>query len=160
MSFIGISSNWLEPMTSIDDAARSGFGALLGHAARLWRRGVDQRLRPFGLTEATWLPLVRIARSAKPMRQRELAASLSLDSSAVVRLVDVLQAEGLVERREDEDRRVRAIVLTTAGRAIVDRVEEVAGQMHGDALAELPDADVEATVRVLRHICRAVPILP
>src|SRR5271165_3493919 len=93
-------------MTSIDDAARSGFGALLGHAARLWRRGVDQRLRPFGLTEATWLPLVRIARSAKPMRQRELAASLSLDSSAVVRLVDVLQAEGLVERREDEDRRV------------------------------------------------------
>src|SRR5271165_1869989 len=147
-------------MTSVDDATRSGFGALLGHAARLWRRGVDQRLQPFGLTEATWLPLIRIARSPKLMRQWELAASLSLDSSAVVRLVDVLQAEGLVERREDGDRRAKAIVLTRAGRAIVDRVEEIARQVHGDALAGLPDADVEAAVRVLRHICRAAPILP
>ncbi len=144
-------------MPSTDDPARSGFGALVGRAARHWRRGVDHQLQPYGLTEATWLPLIRVARSEKPMRQRELAISLSLDSSAVVRLVDVLQAEGLVKRKEDEDRRAKAIVLTAAGRAIVDRVEAGARRVREDVLAGLPDADIEAAIRVLRHICRAVP---
>jgi MarR family transcriptional regulator for hemolysin len=144
-------------MRSTDDTARSGFGALLGLAARQWRRGVDHRLQPFGLTEATWLPLIRVARSQKPMRQGALAISLSLDSSAVVRLVDVLQAEGLVERKEDGDRRAKAIVLTAAGRAIVDRVEAGARRVREDVLAGLPDADIEAAIRVLRHICRSIP---
>src|SRR5580704_11945485 len=144
-------------MRSTDDTARSGFGALLGLAARQWRRGVDRRLQPFGLTEATWLPLIRVARSQKPMRQGALAISLPLDSSAVVRLVDVLQAEGLVERKEDGDRRAKAIVLTAAGRAIVDRVEAGARRVREDVLAGLPDADIEAAIRVLRHICRSIP---
>jgi MarR family transcriptional regulator, transcriptional regulator for hemolysin len=144
-------------MRSADDTARSGFGALLGLAARQWRRGVDHRLQPFGLTEATWLPLIRVARSQKPMRQGALAISLSLDSSAVVRLVDVLQAEGLVERKEDGDRRAKAIVLTAAGRAIVDRVEAGTRRVREDVLAGLPDADIEAAIRVFRHICRSIP---
>jgi MarR family transcriptional regulator for hemolysin len=91
------------------------------------------------------------------MRQGALAISLSLDSSAVVRLVDVLQAEGLVERKEDGDRRAKAIVLTAAGRAIVDRVEAGARRVREDVLAGLPDADIEAAIRVLRHICRSIP---
>ena len=33
-------------------------GSLVGMAARQWRRAVDQRLQPFDLTDATWLPLV------------------------------------------------------------------------------------------------------
>jgi MarR family transcriptional regulator, transcriptional regulator for hemolysin len=141
-----------------DDPARSGFGALLGHAARQWRRGVDLGLEPFGLTQATWLPLIRIARSAAPMRQRDLAQSLSIDSSAVVRLIDSLEGEGLVERRQDEDRRAKTIVLTAAGQAVVDRVEASTRRVQADVLAGLPEADIEATIRVLRHICRAAPV--
>lgn len=158
MSSIDLSFSLLSIMPANDDTARSGFGALLALAARQWRRGVDHGLQPFGLTEATWLPLIRVARSARPMRQRELAVSLSIDSSAVVRLIDSLQAEGLVERREEEDRRAKSIVLTPAGRAIVDRVEAGARRVQNDVLAGLSDADVEATVRVLRHICRVVPV--
>jgi MarR family transcriptional regulator for hemolysin len=42
------------------------------------------------------------------MRQKDLAASLSLDSSSVVRLLDALQNSGLIERREEAaDRRWR-----------------------------------------------------
>jgi MarR family transcriptional regulator for hemolysin len=130
---------------------------MLALAARQWRRGVDHGLQPFGLTEATWLPLIRVARSLKPMRQRELAESLSIDSSAVVRLLDSLEGEGLVERREEADRRAKVIVLTAAGRAIVDRVEASARRVQEDVLAGLKDTDLEAAVRVLRQICRAVP---
>ncbi len=87
--------------------ARARLAPLVAHVAREWRRAVDGRLQPFGLTEATWLPLLRIARSETPMRQNELAASLSLDCSSVVRLIDALENSGFIERCEDPRRSPR-----------------------------------------------------
>lgn len=142
-------------MPPAHDPVRGGFGALLSQTARTWRRAVDRRLQPFGLTEATWLPLIRLARTPETMRQKELAASLSLDGSAVVRLLDQLQAAGLIERREEDgDRRARTIVLTGAGEAMVARVETVALEVRDQALAGLSERDVATTARVLAHICR------
>jgi MarR family transcriptional regulator, transcriptional regulator for hemolysin len=134
---------------------RAGFGAQIAQAARLWRRVVDHRMRPFGLTEATWLPLLHVARSPAAMRQKELAASMSLDSSSVVRLLDALEAASLIERREDDaDRRAKAIVLTPLGRATVARVERVAQQVRGDALMGLAENELATASHVLDHVCR------
>lgn len=137
-------------------SARASFGARLSHAARQWRRAADLRLRPFGLTEATWLPLVHIARAPAPPRQKDLAASMSLDGSSVVRLLDNLEAAGLIQRQEGEDRRAKIIRLTPRGRAIADQVETVARRVRSDALAGLSDKDIETTVRVLNHVCEAL----
>ena len=135
---------------------RDSFGSLLSRAARQWRRAADVGLRPFDLTEATWLPLVHIARSATPPRQKDLAASMSLDGSSVVRLLDNLEAAGLIQRREGEDRRAKIITLTPRGRAIADKVEAVARRIRSDALAGLSDRDIETTVRVLQHVSRVL----
>jgi MarR family transcriptional regulator for hemolysin len=143
-----------EPMDHAE--IRAPFGALVSQTARRWRRVVDRRLQPFGLTEATWLPLLRVARASAPMRQKDLAASLSLDSSSVVRLVDALQAAGLVERREEEDRRAKTIVLTALGKETVARVEQVAREVRDEALADVADTDVSAAIRVLEHVCRVL----
>src|SRR5260370_2156371 len=89
-------------MPSRKAANRDAFGSLLSRAARQWRRAADLRLQPFDLTEATWLPLVHIARSPEAPRQKDLAASRSLHGSSVVRLVDNLERAGLVQPREDE----------------------------------------------------------
>src|SRR5579864_8685966 len=89
------------------------FGTLIALTARQWRRAVDRRLQPFGLTEATWLPLIHLARAPVPPRQKDLAASLVLDGSSVVRLLDALETAGLIERREETtDRRAKTIGLT------------------------------------------------
>ena len=78
---------------------------------------------------ATWLPLLRIARSETAMRQNELAASLSLDGSSVVRLLDSLENSGLIERCEDRaDRRAKSLTLTARGRRTVDQVERQHGR--------------------------------
>jgi MarR family transcriptional regulator for hemolysin len=135
---------------------RVGFGALVSRAARSWRRAVDRKLQPFGLTEATWLPLLRVARAATPMRQKELAAALSLDGSSIVRLLDQLQASGFVERRGDEDRRAKTIVLTSLGRQTVERVECVAAEVRAEALAGLDDAEIATAARVLEQICHVL----
>jgi MarR family transcriptional regulator, transcriptional regulator for hemolysin len=134
---------------------RAGFGAQIAQAARLWRRVVDHRMRPFGLTEATWLPLLHLARGPAAMRQKELAASLSLDSSSVVRLLDALETAGLIERREDgADRRAKAIFLTPLGRTTVAKVERVAQQVRGDALMGVAENELETASHVLEHVCR------
>jgi MarR family transcriptional regulator for hemolysin len=149
--------NSRSPRPAAIGRVRDGFGAQVAHTARLWRRAVDHRMRPFGLTEATWLPLLHLARAPAPMRQKELAASLALDGSSVVRLLDALQAAGLIERREeDSDRRAKAIILTPLGRATVAKVEAVGQRVREDALAGLSDDELATASHVLHHVCRAL----
>ncbi|ARP93871.1 MarR family winged helix-turn-helix transcriptional regulator [Bordetella genomosp. 13] len=137
------------------DATRAGFGSLLSQTTRSWRRAVNRRLQPYGLTEATWLPLLHVSRASAPMRQKDLAASLGLDGSSVVRVLDALQAAGLVTRREeDADRRAKAIVLTPLGQSTVQQVEQVAIQVREAALAGIADRELQRAVRLLQDICQ------
>ena len=128
-------------MLSAPKDARARFAPLVAHVAREWRRAVDGRLQIYGLTEATWLPLLRIARSETPMRQNELAASLSLDGSSVVRLIDTLENSGLVERCEDRaDRRAKSLAdglarLAPGGVDVV--IDALGGPLTGQAVAGL-----------------------
>lgn len=135
------------------DATRVGFGSMLSQTTRSWRRAVNRRLQPYGLTEATWLPLLHVSRASAPMRQKDLAASLGLDGSSVVRVLDALQAAGLVTRREeDADRRAKAIVLTPLGQSTVQQVEQVAAQVREAALADIPDRELQRAFRLLQDI--------
>ncbi len=133
--------------------ARARFAPLVAHVAREWRRAVDGRLQVYGLTEATWLPLLRIARSEAPMRQNELAASLSLDGSSVVRLLDALENSGLIERCEDHaDRRAKSLVLTPRGRRTVDQVERVSQDIRDVVLGEVSDEDLARSLHLLETV--------
>jgi MarR family transcriptional regulator for hemolysin len=141
--------------------ARARLAPLVAHVAREWRRAVDGRLSPYGLTEATWLPLLRIARSETPMRQNELAASLSLDCSSVVRLIDALEDSGLIERCEDRgDRRAKSLVLTSRGRRTVDQVERVSQDIRDLVLGEASDEDLARSLRLLETMRDRLLSLP
>ena len=134
---------------------RDGFGTIVARAARQWRRAVDRHLQPFGLTEATWLPLIYIARAPAPMRQKDLAAALSLDGSSVVRLLDALATSGLIERREgDPDRRAKTIALTARGQSIIHQVEAVSREVRNATLTGFSDDDLGTATRVLELVCR------
>lgn len=132
-------------------------GSVIGLAARQWRRAVDLRLQKYGLTEATWLPLLRLAQSSTPMRQKDLAAALSLDSSSVVRILNGLEDAGLIGRSEDaEDRRAKAIVITPLGRSLVRKVEAVSEDVQREVLAGLSQGDIAIARRVLETVCDAL----
>jgi MarR family transcriptional regulator for hemolysin len=112
-------------------------------------------LQPFGLTEATWLPLIYIARAPVPMRQKDLAAALTLDGSSVVRLLDALETSGLIERREgDPDRRAKTIALTARGLSIIQQVEAVSREVRNATLIGLSDDDLRTATRVLELVCQ------
>lgn len=134
---------------------RDGFASLVARAARQWRRAVDRRLQPFGLTEATWLPLIYVARSRTPMRQKDLAAALTLDGSSVVRLLDALEASGHIERRgEGSDRRAKTIILTARAWSIIEQVETVSREVRNATMHGLTDDDLAVATRVLDTVCQ------
>jgi MarR family transcriptional regulator for hemolysin len=134
---------------------RDGFGSAVARAARQWRRAVDRRLQPFGLTEATWLPLIYVARAAAPMRQKDLAAALALDGSSVVRLLDALETSGRIERREEgADRRAKTITLTARAWSIIEQVETVSRDVRNATLHGLTDDELAIATRVLDQVCQ------
>jgi MarR family transcriptional regulator, transcriptional regulator for hemolysin len=146
----------MEPgMTPHHQQLRDGFASLVARAGRQWRRAVDRRLHPFGLTEAMWLPLIHLARAPAPMRQKDLAASLVLDGSSVVRLLDALEANGLIERREESaDRRAKTIAVTGQGRAIIDQVEAASREVRAATLTGVSEEDIKVATRVLQRVCQ------
>jgi len=129
-------------MTNDPRLLREGFGSLIARAARQWRRSVDRRLQPFGLTEATWLPLIHIARARQPMRQKDLAASLVLDGSSVVRLLDALESAGLIERREE-----------SRGLEVIEQVEAASREVRSATLVGLSEQDIASATRILDIVC-------
>lgn len=143
------------------DSAKDMIGRTIARAGRLWRRAVDVRLQAYGLTEATWLPLLHLSRAAEPMRQKDLAASLNLDGSTVARLLDSLQAAALIERREDEaDRRAKTIHLTAEAETLVAQVEAISREVRLAAIHDIPDEDIERAAAVLERICAVLATLP
>jgi MarR family transcriptional regulator for hemolysin len=134
---------------------RDGFASLIAHTARQWRRAVDRRLQPFGLTEATWLPLIHLARAKEPMRQKDLAALLALDGSSVVRLLDALETAGYIERREEDgDRRAKIITVTSRAAAIIDRVEAASREVRDATLVGLSNESIDTATKALELVCQ------
>ncbi len=70
---------------------------------------------------------------AAPLPMNELAYRLACDNSNVTGLIDRLEARGLVVRRPSfDDRRVKHVVLTDAGRELRERMlEQVARPTPG-----------------------------
>jgi MarR family transcriptional regulator for hemolysin len=136
-------------------AKQIDFGFSVARVARRLRQAVDAELRAFGLTEATWRPLVYVRRLGDGVRQKELATALSIEGPSLVRLLDNLERRGLIERREHEsDRRVRGIHLTRSGRELAVRAAKVGGEIQARLLANVPPAELAACQRVLASIER------
>src|ERR1700712_2720093 len=93
-------------------------GLLVARLARVWRRRADQALSAHGLSEAMATPLLILSRGGKCVRQGVLANEMGIEGPSLVRVIDLLQAEGWVERREDPtDRRAKMLHVTALGEA-------------------------------------------
>jgi MarR family transcriptional regulator for hemolysin len=118
--------------------------------ARIYRREMDKALAAHGLSEARALPVLHIARLGEGVRQGVLAEEIGIEGPSLVRSLDQLCAAGLVERRDDpDDRRAKGLHLTDAGRALAAVIEGTVDALRARFLADVGDADLAATLRVL-----------
>jgi MarR family transcriptional regulator for hemolysin len=96
---------------------------LLYDVARRMRTRADQRARTRGMTRAQWVILTWLERQAG-LSQNELAALVEVEPITVGRLVDRLEARGLVVRQADpKDRRVWRLQLTPAAAPVLDEIK-------------------------------------
>ena len=101
-----------------------------------------------------WGYVVLSALADEPMRtQAALARAIGADKTRIIATLDELQERALIEREPDpDDRRVRLLRLTSAGRHLYDaaRADIRAGEER--LLAGLAEADRSTFLRVLRRL--------
>lgn len=131
---------------------RQIFGYRLGLLARHWRQQVNDAVKVLDLTEATWRPLLHLHHLGDGVRQKDLAESLGLDGSSLVRLLDTLQERGLVQREDGHDRRCKLIALTPAGRDLMERTRALVTALEEELLGDLSDDEMAALIGLMDRI--------
>jgi len=132
-------------------------GVQLVQLGRRWRRVLDDELSGYGLTDATWRPLFHLGRLGDGIRQTDLAEALGIQGPSLVRLLDNLERDGLIVRREDQgDRRAKSLAMTESGRRAYRQVQAVTEQVADRLLAGADDRDIAAVVRLFAQLDAAL----
>ena len=104
---------------------RDQFPFAVARVTRRWRKMLDERLKDLGVTQARWSTMVYLEKGGEGLTQRELASLMAIENPTLVRLLDSLEQQNLIERRPcPNDRRARRLHLTNAGRAFMDDLSE------------------------------------
>ena len=132
---------------------RDQFPFAVARVTRRWRKMLDERLKDLGVTQARWSTMVYLDKGGEGLTQRELASLMAIENPTLVRLLDSLEEQGLIERRPcPNDRRARRLHLTPDGRAFMDDLTVRAEKLREQMLDGIGDDDIETTVRVFNKI--------
>jgi MarR family transcriptional regulator, transcriptional regulator for hemolysin len=127
-------------------------GFLLHDVARLLRRRFEQNAHDSGLTRSQWQVLAYLANN-EGINQSGLADLLEIEPITLGRIIDRLQARGLIERLPDpSDRRAWLLHLTSAARPKLSQLRRLGEVTRGEALAEVPEADIEHLLKTLQTL--------
>src|SRR5579863_9663958 len=117
--------------------------------ARLMRTRFDRWARTYGMTRAQGVILARLARQPG-MTQNEMAGLCEVEPITVGRLVDRLEARGLLERRTDPaDRRIRRLHLLPASELILAEIQRYKAELLREITEDLDEATMEIVTDAL-----------
>jgi DNA-binding MarR family transcriptional regulator len=132
--------------------------AYLTWIANKLSRGASQHyLRVFNVGIETWRCLVLLA-IHKSISAQQVSQIIGMDKASVSRCFKTMQARGLIMMGLDAaDGRVRIAILTPEGRAIHDRIRDLALERERALLAVLSDSDRDTLIRLLKQLHENLP---
>lgn len=131
----------------------------LGHLSRRWRQLLDQEVQSAGLTDATWRPLLHLHLLGEGTRQKDLAASLGIEGPSLVRLLDTLNAKGMLQRGEDPtDRRAKLLSLTPEGLAVVGRIRKTVQALELELMEPFNDDEISCVANFILKLERTIEL--
>jgi DNA-binding MarR family transcriptional regulator len=135
------------------DAIQRGWVAL-GRVAPLIQDQVEDALKAAGLPSLSWYTVLwEIERMGAPQRPRDLAIPLFIPRYALSRLVDRMEADGLVKRIKcEEDARGHLLDLTAKGRAMRKEMWAVYAPAMDAAMTRLSDKEAAELTRLLNKL--------
>jgi DNA-binding MarR family transcriptional regulator len=132
------------------------FGFLLKDLSRRYTARFEARAQAISLTLHQCKALVRLEKQ-EGASQKELAELADLEPMTMVRIVDQLEGDRLIERRLDpSDRRARRLYLTDKGRALLAEIWRLAELTRGETFAGIGREDRDRFMDLLERMHRNV----
>lgn len=139
-----------------NQSTSSDFLEALTKASRKIRTAFNQQVTAHGLTYPRARVLFRLAKKQN-VTQSELACELELEQATLVRLIDRMEENGLIERRPDAgDRRVKLLVLTRHGEQQAALVRAIAERMRDQIFRGIEPEKLRAAIDLLDRISTRV----
>jgi MarR family transcriptional regulator for hemolysin len=137
------------------------FSGALHNTSRAWRQALNRRLKHLGVSQASWMTIAVAAKASEPLSQSELADSLGVEGATMVAMVDRLVKSGLVVREPSTtDRRVKRVVLTTAGSVLYGKMRAEATAFRDELLAGIDAKKLLVATEFLEGLQGIIDSLP
>ncbi|MGH8805316.1 MAG: MarR family winged helix-turn-helix transcriptional regulator, partial [Polaromonas sp.] len=134
-------------------------GYLMRRIIAMLAQGVERELEPTGLTNAQWVPLLKLYMGTASTAA-ELARLCELDAGSMTRLLDRLEAKQLCRRvRSSDDRRVVNLELTEAGRVAAQEIPAILSRVQNAYLAGFSVEEWQVLKSYLRRILETAQTL-
>jgi MarR family transcriptional regulator, transcriptional regulator for hemolysin len=130
------------------------FGFLLKDLSRRYVLRFEQRARVIALTLPQCKVLVKLENN-EGVSQARLAELAEVEPMTMVRILDRMESDGLLERCADpDDRRARCLYLTSKAKPLLDEVWRVAESTRTELFEGLSSHECDAFMDVLERIHR------
>jgi MarR family transcriptional regulator for hemolysin len=115
---------------------------------------IDQELRrKFSITFGQWKVLIIIANSDQNITQKDIADKLALEGPTLIPILDKLEKDGFVIRKNDpKDRRINRIYLTERADGFLNGTIECVTQIKKVCLNDLSENDILITKNTLEKM--------
>ena len=141
-----------EPKLDRSHDTRRNIGLRLTILARLLRSHFDREVAAFNVTRSQWAMIAVVSRRPGST-QRTIAEALEMSEASAGRLIDRLCAEGLLERRErNDDRRARAIYLTSAAEPLLAKLADLARESEARLFRDFSAEDIAQLDRLMERL--------
>jgi MarR family 2-MHQ and catechol resistance regulon transcriptional repressor len=128
---------------------------ILWKATRSLEAHATRNINGFGMCPSDFAVLEALLHRG-PLSVKQLGAKVLLTSGSMTAAVDRLEARGLVVRHDDaEDRRLRIIHLTDAGRELIEKIFEEHREAMEQVVAEFPVEERSVLIESLRRLGRS-----
>ena len=131
---------------------RQSLGYLISSVRQRWIDALEVELKPLDLTAAQYIVIVNIGadRARTPV---DLCRLLQYDTGAMTRLLDRIEAKGLIRRAaHGADRRCVVLELTPAGDELYPRLLQIVVEMNRRALKGFARDEVTQLEDLLRRV--------
>jgi MarR family transcriptional regulator, transcriptional regulator for hemolysin len=135
----------------MDERVRN-FPFLLREVSRRFVLRFEQHARAISMTLSQCKVLARLEKN-EGVSQARLAELADVDAMTMVRLLDRMEADGILERRPDpSDRRARCPYLTPKAKPLLQEIWRLGDLTRAEVVADIPSADLQVFLNVLERM--------
>ena len=120
--------------------------------ARLFAKGLAQRVEPLGLAPAQFMTLLELWQT-EGLTQQDLRLRLDVEQATMANTLKRMERDGLVTRRASRnDKRARLVFLTDRAKGLRDAAMAAAAEQNAQAMAGLSEVERTQLIGLMQRV--------